>query len=99
VKVGHLGHQLVEFFVPVAASPHGLEVGSGTEDVAGAGENRHAQVGVLVEHPPAAVHPRQHSAAQGVLRLGAVEGDDQRVAFAFQQTVVEVHGGSWVRES
>jgi hypothetical protein len=89
VEVRHLGHQLLELFVPLAAA-HGLEVGAGAEDVAATREDRDPQLGILVEQSPGAVHPCQHPTAQGVLRLRAVQGDGQYVAFALDQAMLGI---------
>ena len=51
VDVGHLGHELHELVVDLAAA-HRLQIGAGAEDVAAAGEDRDAQLGIVVEHAP-----------------------------------------------
>ncbi len=76
------------------ARAHRLQVGAGAEDVAAAGEDRDAQLGIVVEHAPGAVHAGQHAGAERVLRLGAVQRDGQHVAVAFEQAVVAIHRGS-----
>jgi hypothetical protein len=74
---------------------HGLQVGPRAEVAAGAGDDRHADLGVLVDLDPGVVHPHEHLAGQRVAGLRAVEGDGGDVAVALEEQVGIGHGSGW----
>ncbi len=74
---------LVDRGVALVPAGHLLEVGARAEVAAGAGEDQAADVVVRVGLDARVVEAHEHLAVDGVLTLGTVEGDDQRVTVAF----------------
>ena len=73
-------------------SRHGLEVSAGAEVSAGSGDDRGADLRVLVDLHPGVVHPHEHLPGQRVAGLRTVERHGRDVAVALEDDVGVAHG-------
>ena len=86
VQVG-VGVEPVPVGVLLGPGREGLEVHPRAEVAAGAGEDRHPQVVVVLQLLPGVLHADQHLRRKGVLSLGPVHGEGEDVSVALDKQV------------